>query len=615
MSLAAIQVLDLPRPADMPPCGSASPAWAQDQRRLLDMTGEAVLPFLERYTRPDGTVIWRDAWPGMDGSDDAYEGFASLPLLYVLGGGEHLLQLGRRQWEAMTRQFTAYGQVHREFDAYYDWMHHGESSHLLYYLALADPSDEAFRDRAIRFAGMYVGEDPEAENWDPEHRLIRSPINGSRGPRFEMTADDWCTHRAVLDNYLAPFEDIPGHPTRHDPTTRLRWSDDAVFAQILALMNQRMARGDVPLNLSATSLVTHAYMLSGEEKHRRWVVDYYDAWRRRTERNGGVMPDNVGLGGEIGECMDGKWWGGYYGYRWPHGWRTLMEATLVAAGNVLLLTGDRSCLELPRLLLDGFWALGKEHNGVFMLPHRHGDGGWFDYRPPDPWFWIHLHHLSQSEEDLARLARFPDQDRWANAHGGFGKSPITFAARPWFAWLQGQNPEYPTASLRCAGDEVHRRLDVIANDHSRPDEQDVHHWQQRCPVVAGPLPQQTMGGDTVYHGGLLHARLRLFDPVRRRPGLPERMAALVEETSDDSVTFALANTDSATTHEVLIQAGAFGEHRFTQVRSIADDGCSCGPSPVNAACFRARLGPGVHARLKAGMQRHANRPTYDWPWG
>jgi len=27
----------------------------------------------------------------------------------------------------VTRQFTAYGQVWREFDAYYDWMHHGEA--------------------------------------------------------------------------------------------------------------------------------------------------------------------------------------------------------------------------------------------------------------------------------------------------------------------------------------------------------------------------------------------------------------------------------------------------------------------------------------------------------
>jgi hypothetical protein len=588
-----------------------SPQWALAQRRLLKAASAAVSPFLARYTRDDGTVLWRDEWPGMDGSDDAYEGFASLPLLYLLGGSDELLALGRKQWEAMTRQFTGYGQVHNEFDAYYDWMHHGESSHLLYYLGLADPADAAFRERAARFAGMYLGEDPEADNWDAERKLIRSPINGSRGPRFEMTAEDWCTHRAVLDNYLAPYEDIPGHPTNHDPQTKLPWTDDAVFAGILRLMNQRMARGDVPLNLTATGLVTHAFLYTGEEKCRRWVVDYYDAWRRQTEQNGGVMPDNVGPSGVIGECMGGKWWGGYYGYRWPHGWRNLAEATLVAAGNVLLLTGDFGCLDLPRSLLDGFWALGEERDGTFVIPHRHGDGGWFDYRPPNPDFWAHLYHLSQSEEDLERLSRFPDREQWASRHGGFGKSPICYRTEPWLAWLAGDNPQYPADSLTWACQEVDRRLAVIANDDSLPDDQDVHHWQQRCPVIAGPLPQQTMGADTIYHGGLLQARLRYFDPVQRRPGLPEGVAALVEELSHDGVLVAFANTDPSEAREVLVQAGAFGEHRFTEVVPVGN-GRPAGS--VNAECFQVRLAPASQVELRVGMERYVNRPRYRFPW-
>ena len=84
----------------------------------------------------------------------------------------------------MTWQFTEYGQVYREFDAYYDWMHHGESYTYLYYFGLADPYHHVDRTRALRFAAMYIGEDPEAPNWDPVHKMIRSPINGSRGPVF-----------------------------------------------------------------------------------------------------------------------------------------------------------------------------------------------------------------------------------------------------------------------------------------------------------------------------------------------------------------------------------------------------------------------------------------------
>ena len=100
------------------------PSWAVRQRYLIDEMNEAAVDFVARYTRSDGTLIWRDRWPGMDGSDDGYESFVSFPLFYLLGGGPHVHQIVRREWNAITWQFTEYVQVHREFDAYYDWMHH-----------------------------------------------------------------------------------------------------------------------------------------------------------------------------------------------------------------------------------------------------------------------------------------------------------------------------------------------------------------------------------------------------------------------------------------------------------------------------------------------------------
>ena len=94
--------------------------------------------------------------------------------------------LARRQWDAVTRQFTALGQVRREFDAYYDWMHHGESYTYLYYLGLADPRHEVDRERALHFAAMYTGDDPEAPNWDAER--THDPLADQRqpGPRFVL---------------------------------------------------------------------------------------------------------------------------------------------------------------------------------------------------------------------------------------------------------------------------------------------------------------------------------------------------------------------------------------------------------------------------------------------
>ncbi|NLG29339.1 MAG: hypothetical protein GX557_15625, partial [Chloroflexi bacterium] len=231
------------------------PTWALKMRRLMAAMDEAAPLYQERYTRPDGTFVWRENWPGFDGSDDGYESYHNWPLYYALGGSAELHTRSRWLWEAVTRQFTGYGQVWREFDANYDWMHHGESSIYFYYFGLADPGVARDRARTLRFARMYMGEDDEARNWDPERKQMRSPITGSRGPRTLNQWDDWATHRAVLANYPAPFEDIPGVS---GPIAD--WNDDRTYGEILRLLNERMMSCDVPLNLTATSLITHAYL-------------------------------------------------------------------------------------------------------------------------------------------------------------------------------------------------------------------------------------------------------------------------------------------------------------------------------------------------------------------
>lgn len=585
------------------------PAWALLERHLIDVMDQAAVAFVERYTRPDGTLVWRDEWPGMDGSDDAYESFGNFPLFYVLGGSEEVHRLARRQWNAVTWQFTEYGQVYREFDAYYDWMHHGESSLYIYYFGLADPNAHQDRRRALRFAAMYLGEDPEAPNWDPVHRIIRSPINGSRGPRFVMTAEDWVTHRPVLAHYLTPYEDIPGvDPVQAD------WNDDAVFARILEAMNARMARGDVPLNLTATSLIANAYLYTGDEKYRRWIVDYVTAWWDRTRANGGICPDNVGPSGAIGECMGGRWWGGYYGWRWPHGSLNILESTLIAACNAALVTGDLAFLDFPRSQLDLLWSLGRTEDDIFKVPHRYSARGWWDFRPPDPRLYVHLWSFSQAEEDRERLARFPDIGEWDRVHGARDKGDQAHAA-PWLRFIAGYNPHYPEAILQANYAEVCRRLEKMRHDDGNPADWDVHHWQEINPVTCEGLVQLTLGApQPVYHGGLLHCRVRYFDGRSRRPGLPPGVAALVERVLPDGIQIRLVNTHPMAAQEVVVQAGAFGEHAFTEVRSVDDAGQPSGGSlAVHAPAFRVSLAPAAGVALQAGMRRFVNQPTYAQP--
>ncbi|QGQ94566.1 hypothetical protein EHS13_06540 [Paenibacillus psychroresistens] len=608
------------------------PQWALTERLLINQLNQAALEFVARYTRADGTLIWRQDWPGMDGSDDPYEGFMNLALLYTLGGSSELHELARKIWEGITWQWTEYGQVHREFDAYYDWMHHGEGYLYLYFLGLAGPATLKDRQRAARFAGMYIGEDEEAKNYDAQLKLIRSPITGSRGPQFELTAEDWVTHRGILDNYLAPYEDIPGVDFA---SGKCAWSNDEIYADIVRLMNERMTRGDVPLNLNATGLVTHAFLYSGDDKYRSWVLDYLAVWEERTRQNGGIIPDNVGLSGEIGQYNDGKWWGGYYGWRWPHGFMTIIEPLTNACMNAVLLTGDMGQLDLARNQLDENFALGKEVNGQWLVPYKYFDAGWADYRPAAPRYPVYLWTVSMADEDLNRIERIAKDHDWneviiPTVSGGDKKTGRDTKhyignTQPWFQYIRGLNPDYPQQILDANCKLVEQQLTKMRSEAGDPhnwitsynedDFSSIHAWQEMCPVYMESLVQLTLGGPMhISHGGLQHARVRYYDVEGKRPGLPESVAALVKELTDRSVTLELINIDLFAKRTLIIQAGTFGEHRFEEVHFLDEAGASVETSIVNNKWLVVELPAGTGASLQITMSRYVNSPSYDLPW-
>lgn len=582
------------------------PAWALSERHLIATMNAAAPRYQERYTRADGTFIWRQEWPGMDGSDDGYESYHNWPLFYALGGAADFDSRSRFLWDAVTRQFTAYGQVWREFDAYYDWMHHGESSLFFYYFGLSNPNVAVDRARTMRFARMYTGEDPLAPNWDAERRMMRSPINGSKGPRFENSWDDWSTHRAVLAHYPPPFDDIGIEGPVAD------WNDDQTYATILKALNERQMRGDVPLNLTSTSLITHAYIYSGDPKLRTWVLDYLEAWNERIKANGGLCPDNVGPNGIVGELMDGKWWGGYYGWRWPHGFMSIIQPLTIAAMNAVLLTGDMSYLDIPRGQLDYILDRGHLEDGRLLVPNRYTDNGWTAFRPISPEYPLQIWAMSQDRQDEERLQRFPERTTdWKQVLQGHSKGDTLHIA-PWYCYLRGELPDYPEQLLAAQWNEVVRRMDMIANDTADPEEIDVHHWQDRNPVRTEALIQLTCGGpQVIYHGGLLHVRLRYYDAIERRPGLPADVGALVDRLDAQSVDVELVNTNAFESRSLIVQAGAFGEHRFSELRRLDDQDA---PSQaVNDKWLRVELPPSSSLKLRLGMDRYVNQPSYEQP--
>ncbi|MGD1891742.1 MAG: hypothetical protein ACFB15_14275, partial [Cyclobacteriaceae bacterium] len=111
-------------------------------------------------------------------------------------------------------------------------------------------------------------------------------------------------------------------------------------------------------------------------------------------------------------------------------------------------------------------------------------------------------------------------------------------------------------------------------------------------------------------GGLLRATVRYFNAINLRPGLPKGVAALVTDLQAESLTLELVNLSVTETRKLVVQAGAFGEHSFTEVRE--DDGTSA--TPVDDQYFTVELPPANSITLQIGLERFVNQPSYAFPW-
>ncbi|HUR07086.1 MAG TPA: hypothetical protein VM347_31390 [Nonomuraea sp.] len=553
------------------------PAWAVLERRLFDALDEAWRAFAARYCGPDGRLVYHGQGEERDGADDFYEAFFNWPALYQLGGADDLLDAAKHHWEGVTAQLTELGYLVEEFERGYDWFHQGESLLLFYGICAADPRDERFRDLARRFAGLYL---PGSANYDAELDLIRAPHNGAGGPRYGLQRE-WASYHAGLDSmrpYGLPLRDLPGITA---------WADLADPGNAIRMgvaMSDRLGRGDVAINLAATSLAVNAWLYDGDDRYRDWALGYIGAWQERAAANHGVLPDNVGPSGKVGELHGGRWYGGIYGWQWPHGLYSVGAAAAIAAVNAHLLTGDQAALAIGRDPLDTVYGharqapvtgtemstsdrwlaeLGEEAGQPTMLvPNRHDDRGWFDFQPPQLGLPVWLWHAGLAEQDADRIDRLRAGSGydWTTVREFRNKEEAGHEA-PWLEFLRGANPGFPEAMLATALGQVQRRMALIDADHADLSTIHVHHWQRLNPVLTEALLQLVTGTPQVlYNGGLLPARLAYFDADRHRPGLPADVAALVDSVRPDGVRVELVNLGLSRTRRVVVQAGAFGEH-------------------------------------------------------
>lgn len=596
------------------------PEWALLERQLLSAEAEACRTFFEKYFDERGYLLCVPRWGGDDGPDDAAENLLNWTMLYALGAPSDVLDLYRKGWDGHLRQYTEAkttevemgreGMYFKEFPVMFDWFHHGEWLSAFILEGLCSPANAKFQQRARRYAGFYMNEDPLAPNYDPHLKLIKSMFNGSRGPLLrKATGLDWAGDPIEIAGRFKP-----GHGERNYEQMVEHFKD---YNDVV---------GDHPMNLAATTLGLEAYMLTGESKYRDWLLDYVDAWIQRTEQNGGIIPSNIGLDGTIGGECDGKWWGGVYGWGfsvWDPGQQRTVHRTAFqnrcfhGFGNAYLLTGDPRYLEVWRGLLDKVNANARTESGITTYPHSYGDDGWYNFQ--------------ERKFDHGGLEVF----YWSMRDDDRQRAP----ASRWLDYLEGKDPQYPVDALRADFEAVRARMEEVRNDQTTPDTRMSDDPNHLNPAATGALTQMMLGGlPTGREGSVLHARIRYFDPERRRAGIPEDVASLVEQMDADSVTVSLVNLNPVHERTAIVQAGAYGEHQVESVE--VHGGMAAGPRGSNGnghtaqrsttngvrrdghgvathvghRHFTVRIAPGAGARLKLRLRRYVNQPSLAFPW-
>ena len=563
-----------------------APAWAILERRVLEAAAPAMEEFYHKYYDDRGYVQCVLRWGADDGPDDAFENFAGWPEFHSLGGSDEILRLYLKGLEGMLHQYTDAkttqvpaglgGMYYKEFSAQSDWMHHGEGLRVFNRMGLSVPDDPKYRERVRRFAGFYMAEDPEARNYDPEHKLIRSLINGSRGPMLRTaTAIDWVGDPFDIQNFSL------GHSERSFDEMLAHYAE---YGDVI---------GDSFLNLVATTLPLDAYLVTGDAKYKKWIVDYMDAWLDRMKRNNGIIPSFVDLDGKIGGPQ-GKWWGNAYGWGFSpinpvtgrRENRNRIPRALVGFNNALFVTGDQKYVDGWRNMINAVNAHATTVNGRLQYPTMYGSDGWYGWQAQpwnvgalEVWYW------SVKPSDMERI----------------GKDP-------WVAYLKGQNPSYPETALQKDLQSIQTHLNQVRSDSTTASQRLADNMMDYNPVAVDALIRLTLGGlPPGRDGGLLNARLRYFDPLRKRAGLPEDVAALVSEMTDSRTVVTLVNLNKTTSRSIVIQGGAYREHRIASAQINGET------ISINSPSFTLKLAPGAGAKLTLNVKRYSEKPTEAFP--
>jgi hypothetical protein len=266
--------------------------------------------------------------------------------------------------------------------------------------------------------------------------------------------------------------------------------------------------------------------------------------------------------------------------------RNTIHLGIAGFGNAYLLTGDSKYPATWGTMIDSINANSKTIDGQVMYPRMYGDDGWYHYSPhPYGNGALDVYYWSMDRDDKSRIA-----------------------SSPWLSFLDGHNDAFPIEAMQKDFSTVRQKLEMVHNDPTTPDTRLSDNPNPYNPATIGSLFQLMCGGPAPYRSQAVHSRFWYFDPELRRPGLPEDVAALVEELWAEDAVLTLVNLDQSASREVIVQGGAYGEHTCD---TVSFDGKE---AAIGSNHFTVRLDPGSGCRLRINMSRYANQPSFAYPW-
>jgi hypothetical protein len=260
---------------------------------------------------------------------------------------------------------------------------------------------------------------------------------------------------------------------------------------------------------------------------------------------------------------------------------------MVGFQNAVLVTGNQKYADAWRTMMDAVNSHARTTSGKKQYPTMHGAEGWYGWQDT-PWNVgaMELWHLSARADDAKRV-------------GNNG----------WLEFLGGRDANYPETALRRDLANMARRVAGFRADKTPPERRLADNMLGYNPASIHALTNLMQGALVPgREGGLLFARLRYFDPERRRAGVPPDVAALVSEMTDTRTVVTLVNLSRTQARNVIVQGGAYGEHR---IESLETAGKS---EAVGGRTFTVRLEPGAGAKLALQMRRYGEAPTNPLPW-